>query len=46
VYTSQKAEALKAHPFDRLALGGRGLEYERLDQLTVDTLLGVRQELS
>ncbi len=45
-YTSQKAEALRTHPFDRLVLGGRGLEYERLDQLTVDTLLGVRQELS
>jgi xylose isomerase len=45
-YTPRKAEALKAHTFDRLALGKRGLGYERLDQLTIDMLLGVRQELS
>jgi xylose isomerase len=45
-YTPQKAEALKTHVFDRVALGNRGLEYERLDQLTVDMLLGVRQVLS
>ncbi len=41
-YTPQKAEALKTYAFDRLALGKRGLKYERLDQLTVDILLGVR----
>jgi xylose isomerase len=41
-YSPQKAEALKAHPFDRAALGERGLGYERLDQLTIDILLGVR----
>jgi xylose isomerase len=45
-YTRRKAEALKAHLFDRPALGQRGLGYERLDQLTIDMLLGVRQELS
>jgi xylose isomerase len=45
-YTRRKAEALKAHVFDRPALGQRGLGYERLDQLTIDMLLGVRQELS
>lgn len=41
-YTRQKGEALKAASFDRIALGSRGLDYERLDQLTVDLLLGVR----
>ncbi len=41
-YSSQKAEALKASSFDRPALGARGLRYERLDQLTVELLLGVR----
>jgi xylose isomerase len=45
-YTRRKAEALKAQVFDRPALGQRGLGYERLDQLTIDMLLGVRQELS
>jgi len=41
-YNQQKAKALKAASFDRLALGQRGLKYERLDQLTIDLLLGVR----
>ncbi len=41
-YTRQKGEALKAASFDRIALGSRGMDYERLDQLTVDLLLGVR----
>lgn len=41
-YTAAKAAALKAHSFDRQALGRRGLMYERLDQLTVEVLLGVR----
>ena len=41
-YTPAKAAALKAHSFDRRALGARGLPYERLDQLTVELLLGVR----
>jgi len=41
-YTPEKAAALKAQPFDRVALAGRGLHYERLDQLTIDLLLGVR----
>lgn len=40
--TPAKAVALKAHSFDRPALGARGLSYERLDQLTVELLLGVR----
>jgi xylose isomerase len=41
-YTAEKAAALRAHRFDRVALGRRGQPYERLDQLTVDILLGVR----
>jgi xylose isomerase len=41
-YSSSKADALKAESFDRSALGARGLNYERLDQLTVEVLLGVR----
>lgn len=41
-YSAAKAAALKAHTFDRQALGARNLAYERLDQLTVDLLLGVR----
>ncbi len=41
-YSAARAAALKAHSFDRKALGARGLAYERLDQLTFDLLLGVR----
>jgi xylose isomerase len=41
-YSSDKAQALKAHSFDRRALGARGMAYERLDQLVFDLLLGVR----
>ena len=44
-YAPQKAEDLKTRVFDRVALGARGFGYERLDQLTVDVLLGVRQVL-
>jgi xylose isomerase len=41
-YSSKKAAALKSHSFDRTAIAARGLKYERLDQLTVDLLLGTR----
>ena len=41
-YTRDKAEWLKGQDFDRVSLGRRGLKYERLDQLTVELLLGVR----
>ncbi len=41
-YSPEKAAALKAQPFDRLAIAKRGLKYERLDQLTIDILTGVR----
>lgn len=41
-YTSKKADDLRRQVFDRVAIGARGLQYERLDQLTIDILLGVR----
>ncbi len=41
-YTPEHAAALKQRAFDRKALAARGLAYERLDQLTVELLLGVR----
>lgn len=42
-YTPEKAASLMIQPFDRAAIASRGLKYERLDQLTIDLLLGVRQ---
>lgn len=41
-YSPEKAAELKNFSFDRPALGRRGLGYERLDQLTIDLLLGTR----
>jgi xylose isomerase len=41
-YSPQKAAELKTYPFDAQALSQRGLMYERLDQLTVELLLGIR----
>ena len=41
-YSAKKADALKAQSFDRAAIAARGLKYERLDQLTIDLLLGTR----
>lgn len=41
-YSSAKASVLKAQAFDRNAIASRGLKYERLDQLTIDVLLGIR----
>jgi len=41
-YNPEKANGLKSENFDRSALAGRGLKYERLDQLTVELLLGAR----
>jgi xylose isomerase len=41
-YSRATAETLKAASFDRRVLGARGLAYERLDQLTVEVILGVR----
>jgi len=41
-YTSKKAVELRGTIFDRKKLGARGLKYERLDQLTVELIMGVR----
>jgi xylose isomerase len=41
-YSAKTAASLKAYNFDRLALGNRGYQYEKLDQLTNDLLLGAR----
>ncbi len=41
-YSAEGARRLKAQPFDRTTIGRRGWKYERLDQLTIDLLLGVR----
>jgi xylose isomerase len=41
-YDAKKASAIKSRVFDRESIARRGLKYERLDQLTVDLLLGVR----
>ena len=42
IYTREKAEGLKAYAFDRDAVSKRGLKYKKLDQLTIDLLLGAR----
>jgi xylose isomerase len=41
-YSPAAREVLLGEAFDRGALAARGLAYERLDQLTMDLLLGVR----
>jgi xylose isomerase len=41
-YSPEKAKSLKAQTFGRKSISQRGLQYERLDQLTIDLLLGVR----
>jgi xylose isomerase len=41
-YSSDSAATLKELEFDRRALAARGQPYERLDQLTVELLLGAR----
>jgi xylose isomerase len=41
-YSPQSRDALLAERFDRVSLATEKLEYERLDQLTIDLLLGVR----
>jgi xylose isomerase len=42
VYSAASRDALAGVAFDRQALARRGLKYERLDQLTVEVILGVR----
>jgi len=41
-YSRKGATALFDHVFDRARIAHKPLPYERLDQLTVDILLGVR----
>jgi xylose isomerase len=41
-YSTASRDALLAQNIDRVALASRGLGYERLDQLTMEVLLGVR----
>ncbi len=41
-YDKKTAAALKAHTFDVGTMAAKGYEYERLDQLTTEVLLGVR----
>ncbi|MPM94772.1 Xylose isomerase [bioreactor metagenome] len=41
-YSAAKADAIKAQSFDRTKIAARGLNYERLDQLTIDLILGMR----
>jgi xylose isomerase len=42
VYSKDNCASLLAQTFDRVKIAEKGLEYERLDQLTIDILLGVR----
>jgi hypothetical protein len=41
-YSSSHAATLVAHDINRSTLAAKNLPYERLDQLTVEVLLGVR----
>jgi xylose isomerase len=41
-YSKAKAQALKAQSFDRVGMAQKGQPYEKLDQLLVELLLGVR----
>ncbi len=41
-YTRDKADKIKSLPLDRTELAAKKLPYERLDQLTIDIILGVR----
>lgn len=41
-YSRDKAAALKANVFDVDKIAARGLKYEKIDQLTIELLLGVR----
>ena len=41
-YTHEKMKSLKDFSFDRKALSAKGIQYEKLDQLTNEILLGVR----
>jgi xylose isomerase len=40
-FDKDNSERLLSEQFDRVAMAAKGLQYERLDQLTIDILLGV-----
>ena len=41
-YSAKNNDALLARSFDRAEISSKGLRYERLDQLTIEVMLGVR----
>lgn len=41
-YSKDSAQKLRSVEFDRSAMGARNLPYEKLDQLTIELLLGIR----
>ena len=41
-YSAESRDTLLAHDFDRATIAKRGLNYERLDQLTMEVILGAR----
>ena len=41
-YSVAAGQKLLSTPYDRVALATKGLQYERLDQLTMEVLMGVR----
>ncbi|HEX6463903.1 MAG TPA: xylose isomerase [Vicinamibacterales bacterium] len=41
-YSAESRDALLGHVFDRRTIAARGLKYERLDQLTMEVILGAR----
>lgn len=41
-YSKEAAQSLQSQEFDAVALANRSLPYEKLDQLTIELLLGVR----
>jgi hypothetical protein len=43
-FSKESAASLLAHTFDKDAITRKRLQYEKLDQLTMDLLLGVREQ--
>jgi xylose isomerase len=41
-YSAKSRDRLLAQRFDRQAIASQGLAYERLDQLTIELLLGIK----
>lgn len=41
-FSAESLAALRAHRFDRHAIAEEGLQYEKLDQLTMEIIMGVR----